>query len=76
MPLRFHHRYSQPIANWIRNQNLNSAGLVLDPVNGHNCLRPNVWLFTYNQGRMIEGLAMLFDVTKDQQSSDWYVAPI
>ncbi|KAI0094828.1 glycoside hydrolase [Irpex rosettiformis] len=57
--------------NWIRNQNLNSEGLVLDSVNGKDCSRPNTWLFTYNQGKTIEGLAVLYDVTKDSQWSDW-----
>ncbi|KAI0676443.1 endo-1,6-alpha-mannosidase [Trametes maxima] len=56
-------------ANWIKNQNMNSAGLVLDSVNGHDCSRPNDWLFTYNNGKYIEGLAVLADVTGDQQ---WY----
>ena len=60
--------------NWIRNQNLNSAGLVLDSVNAKDCSRPNNWLFTYNQGKTIEGLAVLYDVTKDSQWSDWSVS--
>jgi predicted alpha-1,6-mannanase (GH76 family) len=58
-------------ANWVRTQNLNDEGLALDGINGHDCSRPNEWMFTYNQGKVIEGLAVLADVTRDQQWSDW-----
>jgi predicted alpha-1,6-mannanase (GH76 family) len=63
-------------ANWIRNQNLASSGLPLDTVNGHDCSRPNAWIFTYNAGKTLEGLAVLADVTKDAQWTTWLVTGI
>ncbi|KZT68825.1 endo-1,6-alpha-mannosidase [Daedalea quercina L-15889] len=55
-------------AQWIQNQNLNSANIVLDSVNGHDCTRSSSsWLFTYNTGKFVEGLAVLSDVSGDSQ---------
>lgn len=56
-------------ATWIRDLNTNNEGIVLDSMNGKTCNRPNNWIFTYNNGKLIEGLAALADVTKDQK---WY----
>ncbi|KAH9923366.1 glycoside hydrolase [Fomitopsis serialis] len=53
-------------AQWIENQNINSASLVLDSVDGHDCTRSAAsWLFTYNTGKFVEGLAVLADVSGD-----------
>ncbi|KAF8160009.1 endo-1,6-alpha-mannosidase [Crassisporium funariophilum] len=55
-------------AKWIRAQNINGGNIVLDSVSGANCARsPATWIFTYNSGKFVEGLAVLFDVTKDNQ---------
>ncbi|KAH9836681.1 endo-1,6-alpha-mannosidase [Rhodofomes roseus] len=55
-------------AQWIQNVNINSANIVLDSVNPHDCTRSSAsWLFTYNTGKFIEGLAVLSDVTGDSQ---------
>ncbi|KAF5360085.1 hypothetical protein D9758_007579 [Tetrapyrgos nigripes] len=53
-------------AQWIKNHNINTNNLVLDTVNGHDCSRsPADWLFTYNNGKYLEGLSVLADVTGD-----------
>ncbi|THU88074.1 endo-1,6-alpha-mannosidase [Dendrothele bispora CBS 962.96] len=53
-------------AQWMKNHNINTNNLVLDTVNGHDCSRsPASWLFTYNNGKFLEGLSVLKDVTRD-----------
>ncbi|KAJ8509497.1 hypothetical protein ONZ45_g8340 [Pleurotus djamor] len=55
-------------ANWMRSLNINSNNLALDTVNAHDCSRsPASWLFTYNSGKLIEGLSVLAHVTGDSQ---------
>jgi len=55
-------------ATWMRNHNLNSNNIALDTESGADCSRsPSTWIFTYNSGKFIEGLSVLFDVTKDPQ---------
>lgn len=48
--------------NYIRNHLINSQGLVLDGMNIQNCAITD-WVFTYNQGKYIEALAMLYGKT-------------
>ncbi|KAF9564880.1 hypothetical protein CPC08DRAFT_218746 [Agrocybe pediades] len=55
-------------ATWMKNHNLNSNFIALDTESGADCSRsPASWIFTYNSGKFIEGLSVLFDVTKDAQ---------
>ncbi|KAF9499350.1 endo-1,6-alpha-mannosidase [Pleurotus eryngii] len=55
-------------ANWMRSLNINSKNLALDTVNAHDCSRsPDGWIFTYNSGKLIEGLGVLSHVTGDNQ---------
>ena len=55
-------------ANWIQNQNLNSAYLVLDTVDADSCsTSPATELFTYNSGKYIEGLSVLAAITGNAQ---------
>ncbi|KAF9564882.1 endo-1,6-alpha-mannosidase [Agrocybe pediades] len=55
-------------ANWIKNHNINSGHIVLDSESGADCSRSSAsWIFTYNSGKFIEGLAILYDHTKDPQ---------
>lgn len=55
-------------ANWMRSLNINSQNLALDTVNAHDCSRsPDSWIFTYNSGKLIEGLGVLSHVTGDNQ---------
>ncbi|KAG9223675.1 hypothetical protein CCMSSC00406_0004984 [Pleurotus cornucopiae] len=55
-------------ANWMRSLNINSKNLALDTVNAHDCSRsPDSWIFTYNSGKLIEGLGVLSHVTGDNQ---------
>ncbi|KAL4258367.1 Meiotically Up-regulated protein [Pleurotus pulmonarius] len=55
-------------ANWMRSLNINSKNLALDTVNAHDCSRsPDSWIFTYNSGKLIEGLSVLSHVTGDNQ---------
>ncbi|KAH9939620.1 glycoside hydrolase family 76 protein [Epithele typhae] len=62
-------------ANWIRRLNLNSDPIVLDTVHALDCSRtPTTWLFTYNTGKYLEGLEVLYDVTKDTQWRDLAVS--
>ncbi|KAF8906113.1 glycoside hydrolase family 76 protein [Mucidula mucida] len=61
-------------ANWIKNLNINSDGIVLDSVNAHDCSRsPANWLFTYNTGKFVEGLSVLAAVTGDSAWSSLMV---
>ena len=62
-------------ANWIKNHNINSGNIVLDSQSGADCSRSSSsWIFTYNSGKFIEGLAILYDVTKDPQWNQLLVA--
>lgn len=48
--------------------NMNNDSLALDTINANDCSRsPATVLFTYNSGKLIEGLSVLFDVTNDQR---------
>ncbi len=50
---------------------INSNGILLDSINGHDCSRsPAMWLFTYNNGKFIEGLSVLANVTNDDTWSN------
>lgn len=47
--------------------NMNDDGLALDTITANNCSRsPATELFTYNSGKLIEGLSVLSDVTGDE----------
>lgn len=48
--------------SYIRNHLINAKGLVQDGLNVQNCAITN-WVFTYNQGKYIEALAMLYGKT-------------
>ncbi|PBK59043.1 endo-1,6-alpha-mannosidase [Armillaria solidipes] len=53
-------------ARWMQALQINSNGIILDSLNGHDCSRsPATWLFTYNSGKFIEGLSVLANVTND-----------
>ncbi|KAF8604641.1 endo-1,6-alpha-mannosidase [Ceratobasidium sp. AG-I] len=56
-------------ANWIKNHRYQtSTHLVLDSLNAVDCsTSADSFTFTYNSGKFVEGLAVLADVTKDQQ---------
>jgi hypothetical protein len=62
-------------AQWIQSLQINSQGIVLDTVSGHDCSRsPSNWLFTYNSGKFIEGLSVLAHVTGNASWNQLYVA--
>ena len=48
--------------NYIRNHLINGAGLVQDGMNIQSCAITD-WVFTYNQGKYIEALAVLYGKT-------------
>ena len=55
-------------ANWMKAHNINSKNIVLDSESGSDCTRsPSNYIFTYNSGKLIEGLAILASVTGDNQ---------
>lgn len=56
-------------ATWIRDANRNDAGLPLDTINVNDCSGSD-WVFTYNAGKFIEGLSILFDKTGDSTWTD------
>ncbi|KIJ65237.1 hypothetical protein HYDPIDRAFT_111167 [Hydnomerulius pinastri MD-312] len=59
-------------ATWMKTLNMNSDGLALDTINANDCSRsPPTWLFTYNSGKLIEGLSVLADITGDQSWRDF-----
>ncbi|KAK0238387.1 endo-1,6-alpha-mannosidase [Armillaria nabsnona] len=61
-------------ARWMQGLQINSNGILLDSINGHDCSRsPATWLFTYNSGKFIEGLSVLANVTKDDTWSNLLV---
>lgn len=46
--------------------NMNNDSLALDTIYANDCSRsPATELFTYNSGKLIEGLSVLFDVTSN-----------
>ena len=46
---------------------MNNDGLALDTIQANDCSRSQATeLFTYNSGKLIEGLSVLFNVTGDQ----------
>lgn len=54
-------------ATWIQTLNMNNDGLALDTIQANDCSRSQATeLFTYNSGKLIEGLSVLFNVTGDQ----------
>ena len=54
-------------AAWMQTLNMNNDGLALDTVSASDCSRsPATELFTYNSGKLIEGLSVLSDVTNDE----------
>ncbi|KAN0088744.1 Glycoside hydrolase [Tylopilus felleus] len=54
-------------ATWIQTLNLNSDSLALDTINANDCSRsPATELFTYNSGKLIEGLSVLVNVTHNE----------
>ncbi|SJL17772.1 uncharacterized protein ARMOST_21334 [Armillaria ostoyae] len=61
-------------ARWMQALQINSNGIILDSLNGHDCSRsPATWLFTYNSGKFIEGLSVLANVTNDDTWSNLLV---
>ncbi|PBK98862.1 endo-1,6-alpha-mannosidase [Armillaria gallica] len=61
-------------ARWMQALQINSNGILLDSINGHDCSRsPATWLFTYNSGKFIEGLSVLANVTNDDTWSNLLV---
>jgi len=54
-------------AAWMQTLNMNDDGLALDTISANDCSRsPATELFTYNSGKLIEGLSVLSDVTNDE----------
>ncbi|KAK0444713.1 endo-1,6-alpha-mannosidase [Armillaria borealis] len=61
-------------ARWMQALQINSNGIILDSLSGHDCSRsPATWLFTYNSGKFIEGLSVLANVTNDDTWSNLLV---
>ncbi|KIJ65236.1 hypothetical protein HYDPIDRAFT_111166 [Hydnomerulius pinastri MD-312] len=59
-------------ATWMQTLNMNSDGIALDTINANDCSRsPATELFTYNSGKLIEGLSVLSDVTGDESWRDF-----
>nr|GAT42694.1 glycoside hydrolase family 76 protein [Mycena chlorophos] len=50
-------------ATWIQQHQLNANDLVLDTTNADCSTSPSSWLFTYNSGKYIEALSVLYGVT-------------
>ncbi|KAL1745407.1 glycoside hydrolase family 76 protein [Schizophyllum fasciatum] len=48
--------------SWIRNINMKD-NLALDGISAKDCKRGADWLFTYNTGKLLEGLEILVDLT-------------
>lgn len=47
--------------------NMNNDGLALDTISANDCSQsPATELFTYNSGKLIEGLSVLSDITGDE----------
>ena len=58
-------------ATWMQTLNMNSDGIALDTINANDFSRsPATELFTYNSGKLIEGLSVLSDVTGDESWRD------
>ncbi|KAI9573886.1 glycoside hydrolase [Boletus coccyginus] len=54
-------------AAWMQSLNINNDGLALDTIYANDCSRsPATELFTYNSGKLIEGLSVLSDVAGDE----------
>jgi len=54
-------------AAWMQNLNVNNDSLALDTINANDCSRsPATELFTYNSGKLIEGLSVLSKITGDE----------
>jgi hypothetical protein len=51
----------------MQNLNVNNDSLALDTINANDCSRsPATELFTYNSGKLIEGLSVLSKITGDE----------
>ena len=63
-------------AKWIKAHMISPNNVVLDSLNGASCARSaSSWIFTYNSGKVIEGLSVLHDITKDAQWDKLSVVP-
>lgn len=53
-------------AKWIEAHNIAPNKILLDSQSASDCSRsPASWIFTYNTGKFVEGLSVLYDVTAD-----------
>jgi len=53
-------------AKWIEAHNIAPNKILLDSESAADCSRsPASWIFTYNTGKFVEGLSVLYDVTAD-----------
>ncbi|KIM38391.1 hypothetical protein M413DRAFT_447860 [Hebeloma cylindrosporum] len=53
-------------AKWIKAHNIAPNKILLDTQSGADCSRsPASWIFTYNTGKFVEGLSVLYDLTAD-----------